>query len=636
MKHIRNISRVLVGIVFLFSGFVKAIDPLGSAYKFGDYFSAFGISFLHPFAIPLAIILSSAELTMGVALILSFRMRFFSKAVLVFMTAFTIITLILAIYNPITDCGCFGDALILTNWETFWKNIVILVFVLFIFFQKKYFIPFGEKFIEWLVIIIVFLFTSWFSFYSYNHLPLLDFRPYHIGSDIPVKMIIPPDAPRDIYETKLIYKNKQTGSNEEFSVEDFPRDTSLYSFVDAVSDLIKKGYEPPIHDFTINSRSGAEITDMILQDQGYSFLLIAHDLSRANKDGLIKAEEYDRFARLCDNLTFYCLTASGNQKIEEILNEIPVSYEFYHVDEITLKTIIRSNPGLVLLKNGVIVGKWHFNDFPHFGKDITGNSFREIMDNYPFSPGTLLKNFDTPPPGAAPDVYETTLYYRNLLTDSIAVFSIDNFPQTEDWIFLKSESRMIKAGFIHPLNAFKPITPEGLDISRDIVYGKDNTFIVFLDDINNVDHELLERLNKLFVMTAAIDTAHFSFYGVTGMDENKIIDFASDFAIPIQFAKISSDLIHQIAGDGIALVWIRNGKVMAVRKDNSIPTPVSLEHFLTSEPEVLDAEKILISDILNDYRQRWEKRGTYLFILGLIIFGLVLRLYFQKIKPGDK
>ena len=219
MKLLRLISRILVGIVFVFSGFVKAIDPLGSTYKFSDYFTAFGMGFLEPLAFPLAIFLSSAELIIGVTLLLSYRMKVMSWILLIFMSFFTVLTFILALTNPVTDCGCFGDALILTNWETFGKNVVIMAFTLIIFIYRKQYPEIRSAMVEWSVIVAFFLGSVFLSLYCYNNLPLLDFRPYSVGTNIPDAMTIPEDAPQAVYETRLYYKNLETGDVEEFSMK---------------------------------------------------------------------------------------------------------------------------------------------------------------------------------------------------------------------------------------------------------------------------------------------------------------------------------------------------------------------------------------------------------------------------------
>ncbi|HYW95838.1 MAG TPA: BT_3928 family protein, partial [Bacteroidales bacterium] len=275
MKILRLISRLITGIVFIFSGFVKAVDPLGSTYKFTDYFNAFHLGFLEPLALPLAIVLSSTELVLGITLLLGYRMRAAAWVLLFFMSFFTLLTFILALTNPVTDCGCFGDALILTNWETFFKNVVLMGFVLILFTGRSKFTELRFPAVEWGVVALFFAITVVFSLYNYNHLPVLDFRPYAIGTNIEQGMIIPEGAPEDVYSTELMYKNKKSGEEKVFSMKDFPKDTLTWDFVDARSELVKRGYEPPIHNFNIVAPNGVDITDHILTRSGFTFLLIS-------------------------------------------------------------------------------------------------------------------------------------------------------------------------------------------------------------------------------------------------------------------------------------------------------------------------------------------------------------------------
>ncbi|MBN2610099.1 MAG: DoxX family membrane protein [Bacteroidales bacterium] len=360
MKSIRIFSRIFVGLVFLFSGFVKAVDPLGTAYKFFDYFEAFHLAFLNPLTLVLSVLLSSAELIIGINLLLGLRMKVTSWALMVFMGVFTLITLKLAISNPVTDCGCFGDAIILTNWQTFWKNVIILVPTVLIFFQRDRFLPFYGTGKEW-VLVAVFTFTFVaFSVYNYNNLPLLDFRPYNIGADIPAKMTIPEGSPKDEYEFVFIYE--KNGRQQEFSLDNLP--DSTWNMVDRKEKLISKGYVPPVHDFSITTLDGDDITQDVLDDVNYTFLIVAYDLQKANKESLTglsaMAEKYTN-----DNMRFICLTSSTFEVIEGFIAENKPAFEICTADNITLKTIVRANPGLVLLKKGVIIGKWHFRNIPY-------------------------------------------------------------------------------------------------------------------------------------------------------------------------------------------------------------------------------------------------------------------------------
>ncbi len=270
MKYVKVVSRIILGIVFIFSGFVKAVDPLGSAYKFADYFSAFKLGFLEFSALPLGVFLAVFELVLGITLILGYRRKTVYWILMWFMSFFTLLTFVLALSNPVSDCGCFGDALILTNWETFLKNVILMVFVLILYLQRKQEVETGLRYREWMVIIIFFAGAACFSIWNYRHLPLLDFRPYDVGTVIQDEMEIPEGVPVDEYETTLIYKNKETGKSEEFSMENYPRDTLVWEFESSDSKLVNKGYEPPIHDFAIMDEYGDDLADEILNNRDYS------------------------------------------------------------------------------------------------------------------------------------------------------------------------------------------------------------------------------------------------------------------------------------------------------------------------------------------------------------------------------
>jgi len=364
MRYIRLLSRIILGMVFIFSGFVKAVDPLGSAYKFADYFTAFKLGFLEFLALPIGVLLSAFELVLGIALILGYRKRIIFTITMWFMVFFTLLTFILALFNPVTDCGCFGDALILTNWQTFFKNVVLMVFVLPLWFARKRESEHGPAIGEWLIIGGLYAMASLFSFWNYRHLPLMDFRPYDVGTVISEKMSIPDGMPVDEYETSLIYKNKETGKSTSFNMDNYPKDTLLWEFETSESKLVKKGYEPPIHDFAIMDEYGNEIVEDILSDRGYSLIMMSHELPEANKEALNAAGDWSQLEILADDFSFYAVTSTTSSEIEAISSDLLLGYNFLSADEIMLKTIVRSNPGFVLLKNGAIMGKWGWRDFP--------------------------------------------------------------------------------------------------------------------------------------------------------------------------------------------------------------------------------------------------------------------------------
>ncbi len=361
MKNLAIIARILLGALFIFSGFVKCVDPLGSTYKFIDYFTAFGLSFLSPIALALAVLQNTAELLIGVALVLGLRMKEAAWAVLLFMGFFTILTFILALTNPVTDCGCFGDALILTNWQTFYKNIVLLLLAIFVFYYRKKYRPAYGIIAEWSWVAGIVVVSVWLSVYCYRHLPILDFRPYSIGSDIQQGMIVPEGMPTDVYKSILYYE--KDGVVKEFTEQNYPWDDSTWVWKETKSVLVSKGYQPPIHDFSITTLEGDDITDGVLTSDVYVFLMIAHRLDKTNREALKKGEEIAKFCNE-NGYQFYCLTSSPESDIERMKAETGVTYDFCFTDDITLKTIVRANPGLVLLEKGTVINKWHYNDMP--------------------------------------------------------------------------------------------------------------------------------------------------------------------------------------------------------------------------------------------------------------------------------
>lgn len=361
----KHIARILLGLTFVFSGFVKGIDPWGSAYKFTDYFNAFQMPWLTNLAFALGILLAAAEFFLGVAYLFNFFIRITSWLMLAFMLFFTGLTFVLALTNPVTDCGCFGDALVITNWQTFYKNIVLLALAIFVFMQRKNFQsksgPLLSIAFSGMTMVVYFYLVA----YSYNHLPIIDFSPYKVGVNIPKAMSIPDGSPKAIYENNFIYKNLKTGEDKKFTEANYPwKDTLNWKFVkaeDAV--LIQKGYTPPIHDFRIETAEGEDIKDFFLYDEKYTFIVIASNLQKTDKEGMKKAASLAVAAK-AKGYNFIALTSTSPDSFEAFKNETGANFDFFNTDEIVLKTIVRSNPGLIVLKKGTILRKYHFNDIP--------------------------------------------------------------------------------------------------------------------------------------------------------------------------------------------------------------------------------------------------------------------------------
>jgi hypothetical protein len=357
MRIIILISRIIAGALFIFSGTVKAIDPLGSAYKFHDYFQAFGLDLLQPLSLPLAIILFTAEFITGFSVLTGIRAKEGSLGMFILILFFTPLTFILALTNPVSDCGCFGDAVHLTNWQTFWKNIVLLIFILIVFLNRKGIKPGFRPAAEWTAISAATILFAGFSLCSIRYLPLIDFLPFSTGTVIRDKMTIPDGAPVDKYETTFIYE--KDGQKKEFTLENYPANDTAWKFIEQVSVLVSKGYEAPIHDFSITAMNKSDLTDSILSNPGYTLLMVSLKLEKAAKEKLNTG--FDRGLKCkADGIDFFVLTASGTDIVSEYGNGI----RFCQVDETILKSMVRANPGYILLKNGTIIGKWSWANLP--------------------------------------------------------------------------------------------------------------------------------------------------------------------------------------------------------------------------------------------------------------------------------
>jgi uncharacterized membrane protein YphA (DoxX/SURF4 family) len=354
-----RIFMIVVGLTFLFSGFVKAVDPVGGAIKFEDYFNAFHLGFLGFLSLPLSVVLAAIEFLIGAHLVMAIRVKLTSWLALLFMSFFTLLTLYLAIANPVTDCGCFGDAVKLTNWETFFKNLILLPMAVFVFWYrndiKSQLGKYRQLFLS-VVYAVAILCVSWFG---YNHFPLFDFRPYKIGVNIQSAMSIPPGAQQPVYKTRFILE--KNGERKEFDEFNYPYNDSTWVFIDQKSTLVEEGYQPPVHNFSLRTLTGEDVTDQILNSDVPVFLMIAPHLSQTNVDNIKVLSDLHVLA-LEKGFKFYCLTSSLSEEIRDFDMHLNVGLDYLLVDETELKTITRANPGLILLDRGTILGKWNAND----------------------------------------------------------------------------------------------------------------------------------------------------------------------------------------------------------------------------------------------------------------------------------
>lgn len=360
-----NVSRLILALTFIFSGYIKAIDPLGTQYKIQDYLGALGMREWVADWITLAasISLSGIEFCLGIFILFAIRRRLTSKLIMVLITVMTLVTLWVAIANPVKDCGCFGDAIVLTNAETLLKNILLLGCAVIVVIWPLRMVRSISRNNQWIVINYTILFILASSVYSLYFLPQFDFRPYHVGASIREGMRIPAGAKPPKYETTFILR--KDGVKKEFTLNNYP--DSTWEFVDSKTVQTEAGYVPPIHDFSIEY-DGEMLTDSILNDKGYTFLLISPHIEYADDSNFGDINHLYDYAK-AQKMGFYCLTASTEDKILTWTECTGAQYPFATTDETTLKTMIRSNPGLILLKDGRIVRKWSHNNLPQLKVD---------------------------------------------------------------------------------------------------------------------------------------------------------------------------------------------------------------------------------------------------------------------------
>ena len=357
-----NVCRFVLAATFIFSGYVKAIDPLGTLYKLKDYAAAMSLNGLLPdwALVGVAIALGALEFALGVFMLFAVRRHVVSRITLAFMAAMTVLTLWIFVADPVKDCGCFGDALKLTNGETLLKNIVLIACAALVAWRPVDMARFISRSNQWIVRYYTVAYIVITSVYCLYTLPIFDFRPYHVGMNIKQGMEIPEGAEQPEFEsTFLLRKN---GETREFTLDNYP--DSTWEYVDTRTVQTKKGYEPPIHDFALTScDTGEDITEQVLTKKGYTFLLVSPRLAVADDSNFGDIDQIYEYADE-NGADFYCVTASANDEIERWRDLTGAEYQFCNADETTLKTMIRSNPGLMLLKDGTIIGKWSHNALP--------------------------------------------------------------------------------------------------------------------------------------------------------------------------------------------------------------------------------------------------------------------------------
>lgn len=371
MRVLTGIARLVVGGGFIFSGWIKANDPLGFAYKLIEYFEVFGVNYLVPTALPLTILICIFEMMAGFAILIAARLKSALWIALLLIIFSAGLTFYSAYFNKINSGGTFEYVIKLGRWECFTKDAILFVLIIILFIDKDNINTiFGPR-LENALLGMALIAAIGFPFYTYNYLPVVDFRPYAIGKNISDQTVGVPD----VLSYKYKVKNKKTG--EEKIVDKLADDYELYyDFVEPVREVIRKGTEPKINNFLVYNVNGNECTKKIISNPDYNFLLICYDLESTNKDAYGKIND---FAALCkqDHVKFVALTASKGEAIQQFKREVNSTIDFYTTDDVTvLRTMIRANPGLMLLKNGTVQGKWHHHSLPSYS-DVKQKYFKK-------------------------------------------------------------------------------------------------------------------------------------------------------------------------------------------------------------------------------------------------------------------
>ncbi len=357
-KVIDQFSRFFVGALFIFSGLIKLNDPIGTEIKMEEYFEVFAedfgsfFMFFKPYALEIGFILIVAEVVLGIALLINYKVRITSIILLVLIIFFTFLTFYSAYFNKVTDCGCFGDAIKLTPWESFTKDVILIVFILHIFWYRDKYQPVLRTREGHAVIIVSTLVCIGLGIYAILHLPFIDFRPYKIGNNIKEQM-----QPQEQPVFEYVFQRKDNG--EEVHSEKYLTDTLTYKYV-SVRQTNEDKTKAKITDYSVTSVEGEDVTESTFQ--GNKLLFIIYDATKASGDNMNKIQKLTK--DLDGKVEMMVFTASSSEQFEIFRHEYQLAIPYYFVDATVLKTIVRSNPGITLWKDGTVKGMWHHNDTP--------------------------------------------------------------------------------------------------------------------------------------------------------------------------------------------------------------------------------------------------------------------------------
>jgi uncharacterized membrane protein YphA (DoxX/SURF4 family) len=381
MRNLVWICRILVGLLFIFSGLIKINDPLGFSYKLEEYFEVFHIGFLSSFALSMAIILCSLEIILGFALLIGVRAKSVAWGLLLLIIFFAFLTFYSAYFKVVQTCGCFGDAIPLTPWQSFSKDLVLLLLILVIFRNRRTIDPlFSKKTGDNLLITSVVIAVG-IGLYTYNFMPVIDFLPYKVGANILDEMKTPPGAKPDEYEIIYNLKNKKTGetkvmTDKEYLKSNIWKDNNWSVVGTPESKIVKKGYTPPIRDLTIQDAQGSDYTKELLSSPFYNLIVVAYDLDHTDVQALGRINALAATLIQNFNTRTILLTSNSAKDAEAFAKKNHLVTEIFYADGVPLKTMVRANPGVFLMKNGTIINKWHYHSVPKY-EDLVKQYFQK-------------------------------------------------------------------------------------------------------------------------------------------------------------------------------------------------------------------------------------------------------------------
>lgn len=369
MKLILWLLRIIVGILFIFSGLIKANDPLGLSYKMNEFFEVWNMVALIPFSLTLSVLMIGFEIISGIALLIGAAPRIFTFLLLLLNLFFTFLTAYVYLTDKIKECGCFGDCIKISNAETFWKDVILTIFVIIIFINRHKIKPLFNSKLTTIIMSLVVILAFSSQWYTLRYLPVYDCLPYKSGNNIWEKMQAPPGSTPDVYKTVLIYE--KDGKKEEFTEDNFPWEDSTWVFVDSKSTLVQKGNSDPlIKDFVLNDYYGNDLTESILKVPGETLFFFIRDVKNANTKNIERIQKLIKDANQ-NNIPFYILSSSSQPDANSFSEKYGLKgAQWLIIDGTVSKTAMRTNPGLMLLKNGSIAHKWSYMSYP---KQMTVN-----------------------------------------------------------------------------------------------------------------------------------------------------------------------------------------------------------------------------------------------------------------------